>query len=498
MKDMNNHEIVKFFLDTQEWQTFECKRATIEPAKLLETVVAFANTEGGHIIIGLEDPLKAEGNKRLLGISENLDNISEFLKLIEKEIESPLNLWGKFELDIINANGQPDKLFIVNVRKSNDVHSLKRGDTFVRRGRQNVKIGSTEIIRLKYEKGAIKFESEKSGITTLEDLDAILLNLYKKDTSSEGLDDWQFLKDNGLAVGQLGKFELTKAGVLLFGKNPSVALKNKCGIKISHYYGIKPSYTGKPNFVIRPFTIEGPLLKQIEQTIKYFRNVVKNSPPKLSGASFNPTFLIPEWAFQEAITNAVIHRNYFVQDDIQIRFFDDRVEIESPGTYPGHITVENIRTERFSRNPLAERTLNRFQIAPNLDIGEGVDRMFRVMKEQNLYEPLFYPPAIRPNTVLLILLNLQRVEYWDTVSKYLDENYRITNKEARDITSITDTIKMSRQLKQWVAKSLLEKVDSKFKGRVYYKKVGVTIPKKLGRAFAGWGENGHTGSHFSS
>jgi len=483
-------DIVQIFLDMQEWSTFECKRAAIEPSKLLETVIAFANTEGGYIIIGLEDPSKAEGDKRLLGISENPDNVSDFLKLIEKEIEPPLNLWKKFELDITNVKGQPDKLFVVSIEKSNDVHSLKKGDTFIRKGRQNVKIGSTEIMRLKYEKGAIKFEGEKSGITTLEDLDLALLNLYKKDTSSEGLDDWQFLKDNGLAVSQSGGFELTKAGVLLFGKNPSVASKNKCGIKVSHYYGVEPSYTGKPNFVTRPFTIEGPLLKQIEQAIEYFRNIVKNSPPKLTGASFNPTFLVPEWAFQEAVTNAVIHRNYFVQDDIQVRFFDDRVEVESPGTYPGHITVSNIRSERFARNPLILRTLNRFQTPPNLDIGEGVDRMFRVMKEKNLYEPLFFPPTSRPNSVLLVLLNLQKVEYWDMVSKYLDENYRITNREARSITSITDTIKMSRLLKLWVTKGLLEKVDSKFKGGVFYKKVGVTIPKKIDRAFARGVANG--------
>ena len=321
--------------------------------------------------------------------------------------------------------------------------------------------------------------------------------MYKKDTSSEGFDDWQFLKDNGLAVNESGKFELTRAGVLLFAKNPSVVLKNKCGIKISHYYGTKPSYTGKPNFVTRPFTIEGPLLKQVEQAIEYFRNIVKNSPPKLSGASFNPTFLVPEWAFQEAVTNAVIHRNYFVQDDIQIRFFDDRVEIESPGTYPGHITISNIRSERFARNPLILRTLNRFQNPPNLDIGEGVDRMFKVMKEKNLYEPLFFPPTTRPNSVLLILLNLQKVEYWDMVSKYLDENYRIRNQEARSITNITDTIKMSRLLKLWVAKGLLEKIDSKFKGKVFYKKVGVTIPKKLDSALARGVENGRSKSSFS-
>ena len=475
---MDDKDIVKIFLDTQEWQTFECKRAAIRPADLLETVVGFANADGGFIVVGLEDPAKAQGDKRLLGISENPDNVSDFLKLIDKEIEPPLILWGKFELDITNTQGQADKLLVLNIKKSNDVHSLKRGDTFVRKGRQNVKIGSTEIMRLKYEKGAIKYESEKSGITSLENLDHELLTQYKKDTSSTGLDDWQFLKDNGLAVGGNSKYELTKAGLLLFGKNPSVALTSKCGIKVSHYYGTKPTYTGKPNFVTRPFTIEGPLMKQIEQAIEYFRGIVKSSPPKLSGASFNPTFLIPEWAFQEAITNAVIHRNYFVQDDIQVRFFDDRVEVESPGTYPGHITVENIRAERFARNPLILRTLNRFQTAPNLDIGEGVDRMFKVMKEQNLYEPLFFPPTLRPNSVLLLLLNMHKIEYWDTISKYLDENYRVINKKAREITGVNDVLKMSRLLRGWVDKGLLEKIG-KAKKDSYYRKPGQEVPKGL-------------------
>lgn len=475
---MTDNEITKIFLDTQEWQTFDCKRSAIKPADLLETIVAFANSDGGFIVLGLEDPAKAQGEKRLLGISENPDNVSDVLRLIDKEIEPPILLWSKFELDIINIQGKPDKLLVLNIKKSNDIHSLKRGDTFVRRGRQNSKIGSTEIMRLKYEKGAIKFESEKSGIFSLEDLDQKFLAQYKKDTSSLGLDNWQFLKDNGLAIKEKDKYELTRAGVLLFGKNPSVALTSKCGVKISHYYGTKPTYSGKPNFVTRPFTIEGPLMKQIEESVEYFRNIVKSSPPKLSGASFISTFLIPEWAFQEAITNAVIHRNYFVQDDIHIRFFDDRVEVESPGTYPGHITVENIRAERFARNPLILRTLNRFQTAPNLDIGEGVDRMFKVMKEQNLYEPLFSPPKVRPNSVLLLLLNLHKIEYWDTVSKYLDENYRIDNKKTREIISLHDILKTSRLLHGWVEKGLLEKVG-KAKKDSYYRKPGQEIPKGL-------------------
>lgn len=475
---MTDDELVKFFLKSQEWQTFECKRAAIQPAKLLETVVAFSNTDGGSIIIGLEDPQKKEEKDRLIGISENLDNVSDFLRLVEKEIEPPIVLESKFELDIINTKKEPDKLLVVQVKKSNDVHSLKKGDTYVRCGRQNSKIGSAEIIRLKHEKGAVKFGDEKTGKNDLEDLDLTLLETYKKDTQSKEKDNWQFLKDNGLAITHNGKYELTKAGLLLFGKNPSVGLKCKCGIKISHYYGTKPVFSGQPNFVRRPFTVEGPLLHQIEGVLKYFRDVVQSSPPKLKGASFEPTLMIPEWAFQEAVTNAVIHRNYFTQDDIQIRFFDDRIEIESPGSYPGHITVNNIRSERFSRNPLILRTLNRFQVSPNLDIGEGVDRMYQVMKEKNLYEPLFFPPTSRPNSVLLVLLNLQKIEYWDTVSNFLTDHYRVSNAEARKITGISDTLKMSRLLKAWVDKGLLEKIG-KAKKDTFYIKPGQNMPSSL-------------------
>jgi len=473
---MEDKEIIELLLDQEEWQTFECKRAAISPSKLLETLTAFANTEGGLIVIGLEDPEKAPREKRLIGISENPDNLSEFLKLYEKDIYPPLNIIFKSYIDIKNIQGENDQIFVIKIGKSNDVHSLKNGDTFVRKGRQNVKIGSSEIIRLKYEKGAIKFEDEKSGISSFDDIDLQLLNQYRKDTSSEENDYWQFLKDNGLAVKSQNSFEMTKGGILLFGNNPSVLLSSKCGIKVSHYYGTQPTYSGDPNFVTRPFTIEGPLIRQIEKAVEYFRNIVKTSPPKLSGASFNPTLLVPEWAFQEAITNAVIHRNYSIQNDIQVRFFDDRVEVESPGTYPGHITVSNIRSERFARNPIILRTLNRFQSAPNLDIGEGVNRMFTVMKESNLYEPLFFPPSINPNSVLLILLNIKKIEYWDTVSKFLDKNYQITNESARKITGVSDTLKMSRLLKEWCENGLLEKIG-KAKKDSSYRKPGQELPK---------------------
>ena len=471
--------LLDILLDLREWQTYDCKRADISPSKILETICAFSNAEGGDIAIGLEDPNKVSRDKRVLGIKGNESKVSEILNLVEKEFEPPLSDIRHEEISVLNVDGKKDKIVLLRVQKGKDIHSLKKGDTFVRRGDQNHKIGAQEITRLRYERGVLKFEDEIALNVNLDDLDIQLLKRYKSDTGSKEEDDLQFLKDNGLATRSGGEIVITKAGALLFGKNPAVVLKSKCGIKISHHYGKSRNYTGTPNFVKRPFTIEGPLMKQIEDAVAYYKKVVASSPPKLVGANFLPSLLIPEWAFQEAVTNAVIHRNYFTEDDIHVRIFDDRIEIESPGTYPGFITPQNIRSERFARNVIIQRTLNRFSAGPNLDIGEGVDRIFQVMRESNLYEPIYFPASRRPNSVELHLFNLQKIDYWDTVSNYLDDNYRINNQTTREITGIADSSKVSRMLKQWVIKGLIEKLDSGYKGNIYYKKLGAEIPNAI-------------------
>ena len=467
---------LEYLLDLQESQNFDCKRARIKPSKIVETICAFANTDGGIVALGLEDPKKATKEERLIGISEGDDNVSDILNAIDKEFEPPIMPVEKQYIDIKNASGKKDKILLLSISKDDNIHSLRNGDTYRRDGNKNHKMGASEIIRLKYEKGSLKYEDEIAPDATLEDLDATILTKYKSDTGSQNIKDWQFLKDNGLAVKKDGHWVLRKSAVLLFGKNPAVLLKSKTSIKISHYYGTSRNYSGNPNFVTRPFTVEGYLLEQIQQVMEYYRKIVKESPPKLVGANFLPSMLIPEWAFQEAITNAVIHRNYFLEDDIQVRFFDDRIEIESPGTYPGHITPVNIRNERFARNPILQRVLNRFNDAPNLDIGEGVDRIYQVMSDSNLYDPLYSPISEKPNSVLLTLFNVQKIEYWDTVSNYLNNNFSINNQEVRRITNINDPSKVSRLLKKWTDNGLIEKVESRYKGNTYYKKPGVILP----------------------
>lgn len=476
---MPNKDIVQTIIDFTEWQTFECKRARASVAKIAETVVAFANGEGGLLVLGLEDPDKAPREKRLFGISENPDNISEIINLIPKDIIPPLPKINRYRIPIININGIKDELLMLDIERSTDVHSLRKGDTYLRRGRQNHKLTAQEIIRLKYAKGSVRYESEPAINVDIADLDMSLLKYFQQETGSVNSNILQFLKDNGLTYRDNGKDILSKAAVLLFAKNPSIALRSKCGIKISHYFGIKPVYSGEPNFLRKPFTIEKSLLNQIQEAHKYLETWLIN-PPKLKGTAFKSSLRYPKWVLHEAITNAVIHRDYSIQNDIQLRIFDNRIEIESPGIFPGNVTLANIRNERFARNPIILRTLNRFgDQSPNLDIGEGVDRMYKMMKEKNLYDPIYFPPHITPNSVLLALFNIERVTYWDTVSKYLDRKLKITNKELRQITGITDTLKASRLLKTWSKQGLLEEGKGVSKKMKYYHKPGVKLKPSL-------------------
>lgn len=483
---MEINAFIDMLLASQEWQRFECKRARLSPGKALEAAVAFANSNGGLIVIGLEDPEKASGANRLYGISESPDNVSEFLNFLHKEIDPPLKNLKTYDLDITNIFGKSDKLQLVYIDPDAEIHSIKSDGTFVRRGRQNRQLTAREILQLKYAKGSITCENELSEGVSAEHLDVELIERYKKYTASVEPDVLELLINNGLAIRKNGERRINNAGALLFAKNPSITLNRKCGIKVLHYVGNQPNYSGEPNYLRRPFSIEGPLIYQIKAAFDYIKNWIDTASPRLEGTSFKSKYRYPLWVIHEAITNAVIHRDYSIQNDIQVRIFDNRIEVESPGVFAGDITISNIRNDRFARNPIIERILNRFGgESPNLDVGEGVNRMFALMKEANLYDPLYLIPPFTTNSILVILFNLEKISYWDTVSSYLDQFHKITNKELRKITSINDSVKASRILKNWVKNKLLEEVKPNKKG-TFYRRPGV---KELSTLFSPPPEN---------
>ncbi|MBI3306894.1 MAG: putative DNA binding domain-containing protein [Candidatus Omnitrophica bacterium] len=471
MEELEDNDVIPSLIEREESQIFECKQIQKKPSDVLPTLCAFANSDGGIFIYGLIDPAKAKGKERLAGISGVPDHSDELLRLIGKDFDPPLRDVTHFFLKIQNVSGNEDKLLLISIEPSKEVHSLRSGYTYLRQGKQNVHLTHRQSLQLQYEKGSISYESEEVKRATLNDLDASLIGTFLEfNKSAEIAEPLKFFSKNGLAVLKNGEYSLTNAAVLLFGNNPTVALHCKSGITIVHYYGIRRVPSEKPNFVRPPFTIEGPLIFQIKKAFQY---VLENSAPiRLKGATFR-RLKIPEYAFQEAITNAVIHRDYSIQNHIQIRLFDNRVEVESPGWFPGLVAPETILEDRFARNPIIERILKKMPEPPNLDIGEGVNRMFHEMDKKNLYLPLFYPRQYSPHAVRVVLYNEERISYWDSVQKYLEEKKKITNGEFRNITGL-GTLEASEFLKKWVSQNLLEKKGKSKKG-TYYQKPGFQL-----------------------
>ncbi|MCO4510590.1 hypothetical protein Si091_01923 [Streptococcus infantarius subsp. infantarius] len=131
----------------------------------------------------------------------------------------------------------------------------------------------------------------------------------------------------------------------------------------------------------------------------------------------------PEFAWFEGIVNAVTHRNYSIFGDyIRIMMFDDHLEIHSPGKLPNIVTVENIKHERFSRNPRIARTLTEFGWVREMN--EGVKRIYSEMESYFLHEPKYTEPG---NKVVLTLEN-------NIVSRQL----RVADRIHEDIDSYTD------------------------------------------------------------
>lgn len=185
---------------------------------------------------------------------------------------------------------------------------------------------------------------------------------------------------------------------------------------------------------------------------------------------------------REAITNAVIHRDYRLPSDIQIRIFSDRIEVESPGLLVGPVTSTNIsRIGTHTRNPLLVGGLREFPTPPNLDAGEGVRMMFGTMRSTGLYPPLYVTkPDTERESVTVVLWNENRPSAWEQVSEYVDKHGAIGNKELRTILGTADVLQASKLLKEWVARGLLQVANPDRGTRVrIYSKSGVHLEAQL-------------------
>jgi ATP-dependent DNA helicase RecG len=222
----------------------------------------------------------------------------------------------------------------------------------------------------------------------------------------------------------------TVAGVVLFSDLPQAVLPKRTGIKIYRYKTGATEGT-RDTLVDLPVSIEGCAYDVIASAVKATREII--SGIQVFGAKGLEPVSYPKETLHEVITNAVLHRDYSIADDVHVRIFDNRVEVESPGRLPAHITTKNILKERFARNGNLVRVINKFPDPPNQDVGEGLNTAFDAMRSVRLKEPVI----VESDNAVIVHIKHERLASADSiVMEYLENNAMITNRIARDLTGI--------------------------------------------------------------
>ena len=247
----------------------------------------------------------------------------------------------------------------------------------------------------------------------------------------------------------------TAAGVLLFSDEPQTALPKRSAIKI-YQYKTKADEGSRETLAFDPITIEGCAYDQIKEAVQKTKEVVEKmkrlGEEGLEGVSY------PDETLHEIITNAVLHRDYSIAADVHVRVYDNRIEIESPGRLPGHITLDNILSEQSARNPKIVRLINKFPDPPNKDVGEGLNTAFEAMKKLRLKEPEIEQ---REHSVIVNIRHQPLASAQDTVMEYLKTNPEITNMIARDLTGIRSENSMKNVFLALKEHGMIEPVPGK-------------------------------------
>jgi ATP-dependent DNA helicase RecG len=463
-------------LAAHESRTLDFKRISGKQVRMYEAICAFANTEGGLLVMGIGDAKAMKpGDKpqsRLFGIEENLEGFDNFRTELLTRFTPAITKLHWIRVPCTLNTGQPGHVVLLRVEKSDQVHTIVGDGTWTRLDASSRQMSAAEIADLAYQRGVKSAETLPMPIA----LDLLDSDVWRSYCATRGLADADLavrLPRLGLAVQGAEGLQPLLAALLLFADEPGALLAGqgmRADIRVFHYQGKAVLRGEVPNLLLPPKTISGPAVEQIAKAQAYVLDRVAQGLT-MEGSGFKTRYSFPERVIKEAITNAVVHRDYRLNRDIHIRIFDDRVEVESPGRLPGSLTPATIdKAGSMPRNSLLARHLREFPNPPNVDAGEGVPMMFAQMAQANLYEPLYREQLdTAVPTLLVTLLNEERPPLWAQVSDWIDRNGPIANADVCRIAGV-DTLKASKMLRGWVDRGLLELLPGRVRSNAAYRK----------------------------
>lgn len=426
----------------------DVKSKRIAPAKLQETFVAFANSDGGDLYVGIED--KSDSGERVVGFSEPEEANAIIATLLEETLPAVENVSVEF-LDT-NGNGL---ILHFGIPKSPKVHYTASGDCFIRINAAKRKIKGERITQLGYSKGAELYERKPVNDVEIDEIkESTALDSYMRRVGTH-LETATFLRKQRLLTLQ-GDRRIPNVGcVLLFDGQPQATLETRCAAKVYRLRTTEKEYK-REQLEEMPVTINGDIEDVIQKTIEQVSKYIDGAAFQEGGRLVKLRY--PSEALKEILVNAVIHRDYSLNDDIHVRIFDNRVEVQSPGKLPGYMSLDNLYQERFSRNPNLVRMLHNLPNPVNHDIGEGLDTAKNELRKAGLVEPIFEE---KDNAFVVTIKHQRIASVEEVVLSYLDENpsAEIANKFVRQLSGEDDMQKVKAALQKLRASGHIKPVD---------------------------------------
>ncbi|MBN8733345.1 MAG: putative DNA binding domain-containing protein [Acidobacteria bacterium] len=444
-------------INYQEGQYGDVKAKEKKPASLSEDISAFANADGGDLYIGI-DELKVNGVKTRSwrGFSD-----PEEANAHAQVFDTLFPAGSEFQYEFLSCHGLPGLVMHATINKSRGVTLATNNVPYLRRNASSLPQNTLELRRrLEYAKGIHSFESESANavislVTESEIIREFVEGVVPTATPVE------YLRKQGLIRDE----KPTVAGVLLFADEPQAIIPKHCGIKIYRYKTTAQEGFREAEAFI-PKTVEGCLYKQIRSAVSLTTELIQQIPKIGVGAEFEHIQYPPQ-TLHEIITNAVIHRDYSITDDIHIRIFDNRIEVQSPGRLPANMTVKNLTTQRAARNGTIQRILNKFPDPPNRDVGEGIKTATAAMTALGLEPPTFK----ETESSFLVSIKHEKLATAElAIMDYLESHETINNKQARSITFIHEDWKVKSIFRRMELKKMIRQVEGTTTSATKYRK----------------------------
>lgn len=426
-----------------------------------ESLVALANADGGTLVLGVAP-------RGAVQPGADVKALRDLVLDAALQADPPLILPSPQVIE--TAAGA---VVVVQVPEGlPHVYSL-RGVYWTRTGANNRPLTTPELRQLLLDRSESGYESKPAAEARLEDLDEARVSRYLDQVGlPPDADALQALlsrgcitrlNGDGLPTAEPGP---TVAGLLLFGRDPQRFLRSAEVICVR--------YAGEvmgDEFVRQD--IGGTLADQARQAEAFVSSNMRRGM-RIRGLAREETTEYPLPVVREAIVNAIAHRDYSIRGEgIRVLMFSDRLEVYSPGRLPGHVTLANLKDERYSRNEAIVAVLSDMGYIERL--GYGIDRMIAAMQEAGLPEPLFEETSAGFKVTLRsasadIVSTAPQAQQWghsflnerqEAALAHIRQHGRITNGDLADLYPDVHAETIRRDLADLVERNMLLRIGTK-------------------------------------